>query len=246
MDKEQLVEAYFAGTLDVEQLRQLEWLLQHDAAFSETFQFEKETRDTIVFNERQKIRERFQVLEQQDKPVRKLSYWYVAASILILFVAGLFLFGTHTSVDTEKLFAKYMEPYPNVLTPKVRGELSENKLLSEALNLYDKQAYAEAAALLEQVYKVQPKDQIAFYLAICQLMMEKPNEAIALLQAGEWQDTTTPTSTVINWYLGLAFLQLDDRDEALSKFKLVAASKESLSETAKKLVQELENMKTTK
>lgn len=242
MDKEELIEAYFAGPLSADQQQQLEWLLMHDAVFSETFKFEKETRDTIVFNEREKIRERFQVLEQQTKLVRKPTFWYAAASILILCVVGWLIFGTRASVDTDKLYAENMQPYPNVITPRVRGEVSVDQLMSEALALYDRQAYAEAATLLEQVHDQQPNDQTAFYLAICQLMLKKPEEAIMLLKSGEWHDTTIPTSTVVNWYLGLAFLQHGDIEEALSHFKLVVASNESLSDSAKILVEELERI----
>lgn len=239
-DKEELIEAYFAGTLSADQQRQLEMLLKHDSDFSEAFKFEKETRDTIVYNEREKIKERFRVLEQQATPVGKLTYWYVAASILILCLAGWLIFRAQPSVDTDKLYAQYMEPYPNVITPKVRGELSGNQMMSEALALYDKQAYKEAALLLKQVYNEHPEKQTAFYLAICQLMLKEPGEAIALLQSGEWHDTTTPTSTVINWYLGMAYLQQGDREKALSHFESVVASNGSLSDTAKKVVEELE------
>jgi tetratricopeptide (TPR) repeat protein len=246
MDKDKLIEAYFAETLSADQKRQLEWLMEHDTEFAETFNFEKETRDTIVYNERNKLKERFQVLEKQSKPVRKLMPWYIAASILIVFVTAWVIFSKEPSVDPKKLYAEYMEPYPNVVTPKVRGELSVDKMMSEALALYDKQAYTEASVLLEQVYNEHPNDQTAFYLAICQLMLKKPGEAIALLEAGEWQDTTTPTSTVVNWYLGLAFLQQGEQEAALPYFELVAASNVGLSEPAREVVEELKNMKDTK
>src|SRR5690606_11842510 len=148
-----------------------------------------------------------------------------------------------SAVTSEKLYAQYMEPYPNVISPKVRGELAGDKMMSEALARYDKQAYKEAAALFEQIHDEYPNDQTAFYLAICHLMLDNPKEAILLLNSGEWHDTSTPTSNVVNWYLGLAFLQKGDSKQAISHFKPVAASNDSLSDSAKKIVKELEKMK---
>lgn len=241
MDNEQLIEAYFAGTLSPDQKQQLEWLIAHDADFAETFNFEKEARDTIVYNERSKLKERFRILEQQTKPVRNLTPWYyVAASILILCVAGWLLFKTQAPVGPEELYAQYMEPYPNVITPQVRGGLTVDKITAEAFDRYDDKAYKEAAALLEEIHKANPDEQIAFYLAICHLMLNNHTEAISLLETGEWHNTSMPSTTVVNWYLGLAFLKKNDREQALTHFKLVAESSDSLSGSARKLVEELD------
>src|SRR5690606_25077246 len=117
-DKEQLIEAYFAGTLSAGQQQQFEQLIKHDTEFLETFTFGKETRDTIIYNERSKIKERFRKLEQQTKPARDLTPWfYVAASIFIVCVAGWLIFKTQSSVGLEELYAHHMEPYPNVISP---------------------------------------------------------------------------------------------------------------------------------
>src|SRR5690606_17756705 len=94
-DKERLIAAYFKGALTAGQQEQLERLLQHDAEFSEQFNFEKEVRDTIIYNERQKIKERFRILDEQgSKRSRKLrAWWYAAASILALIGAAWFFWG---------------------------------------------------------------------------------------------------------------------------------------------------------
>lgn len=245
-DKELLIEAYFTGTLTTSQQRQLEWLLQNDAAFSEAFNFEKEVRDTITYNERQKIKERFRTLDKQAvKPVQKqVRWWYAAASILILIGAAWFFLDKQPEMTAEKLYAQYMEPYPNMVTPMVRGDIPADTVMSEALMLYDKRAYSESAVLLQQVYDEHPNDQTAFYLAICQLMVQKPKEAIALLEARDWKDSSYFSTAVINWYLGLAYLQLGDEKQALPRFKRVAESDDSLSAEARKVVEALESYKT--
>lgn len=242
-DKEQLIEAYFTGVLTASQQKQLEWLLQHDTTFSEAFTFEKEVRDTIKYNERQKIKERFHTLDEQDvKPTRKPTvWWYAAASILVLISATWFFWDNKSEVTTEQLYIQYMEPYPNMVTPRVRGDVPADKMMSEALALYDKQAYSEAAVLLKHIHDKEPNDQTAFYLAICHLMLQKPAEAIRLLEERTWEDTLYFSSTVVNWYLGLAFLQQGNEDQALPHFKLVAGSSNSLSDEAGKVVEVLEN-----
>lgn len=240
-DKERLIAAYFKGALTAGQQEQLERLLQHDAEFSEQFNFEKEVRDTVIYNGRQKIKERFRILDEQNsKRSRKLTaWWYAAASIVVLIGAAWFFWGKQPETTPEKLYAQYMEPYPNMVTPNVRGGASAEQLMSEALALYDQQAYAQAAILLKQAYDEHPNDPTAFYLAICQLMLQKPEEAIRLLEARSWEDTAYFSPTVVNWYLGLAFLQQGDSDEALHRFNLVAESDDSLSNEAAKIMKVL-------
>ncbi len=242
-DKELLIEAYFTKTLTTSQQKQLEWLLQNDTAFSEAFNFEKEIRDTLIYNKRQALKERFHALDKQEvKPARKLTtWWYAAASILVLIGAAWFLLDRQSEVTAEKLYAQYMEPYPNMVTPMVRGDVPADKVMSEALTLYDKRAYSESAVLLQQVYNEHPNDQTAFYLAICQLMLQKPRETITLLEARDWKETSYFSPVVVNWYWGLAYLQLGDGEQALPRFKRVAESDDSLSVEARKVVKALEN-----
>lgn len=242
-DKELLIEAYFTETLTTSQQKQLEWLLQHDAAFSAAFNFEKEIRDTVIYNKRQALKERFRALDKQEvKPVRKQArWWYAAASILMLAGAAWFFLDKQAEVTAEKLYAQYMEPYPNIVTPKVRGDVPADSMLSEALALYDKQAYTRAAIRLNQAYDEHPTDAAAFYLAICRLLLKQPAETIRLLEARKWEDTVYFSPTIVNWYLGLAFLQQGDSDEALRRFKLVAESDDSLSNQAAKIVDALGN-----
>ncbi len=242
-DKEQLIEAYFSGTLTQAQQKELEWLLHNDSDFSESFNFEKEVHETIVYNERQVLKSRFRNLDKSEaKPVRNLTpWWYAAASVLLLVSAVWFFSDRQAEVSTEKLYAEYMEPYPNILTPKVRGNADADKLMAEALSFYDQEAYSEAVTLLEQIHKEQPNDQVAFYLAISHLMLQEANASISLLESDILKNSQHFSPAIVNWYLGMAFLQQNDREQALSYFKLVEVSNDSLSEHAKRIVKALEN-----
>lgn len=243
-DKEQLIEAYFTSTFTQTQQKELEWLLQHDTEFSEGFNFENEVRDTIIYNERQVLKSRFLHLDKnKTKPVRKLTpWWYAAAASVLLLVSTVWFFWDRQSeVPTEQLYATYMEPYPNMVTPKVRGNVDADTLMAVALSLYDQQAYSEAAALLEHIYNEQANDQAAFYLAICHLMLQEANVSIRLLESDVLKNSPHFSPAIVNWYLGMAFLQQNDREQALSYFKLVEVSNDSLSEHAKKIVKALEN-----
>lgn len=243
-DKEQLIEAYFTSTLTQTQQKELEWLLQHDTEFSEAFNFEKEVRDTIIYNERQVLKSRFLHLDKnKTKPVRKLTpWWYAAAASVLLLVSTVWFFWDRQSeVPTEQLYAKYMEPYPNMVTPKVRGNVDADTLMAVALSLYDQEAYSEAAVLLEQIYNEEPNDHAAFYLAICHLMLQKASTSISLLGSDLLKNSPHFSPVIVNWYLGLAFLQQNDSDQALDHFRFVEASSEALSDRARKIVKALEN-----
>ncbi|MFC3196880.1 tol-pal system YbgF family protein [Parapedobacter deserti] len=240
-DKEQLIEAYFAGELSAEAQQQLEWLLAHDTAFEEEFRFEKEIRDAVIYNERQQLKARFRMLDKQAaKPTRKLAtWWYAAASILVLIGVAWFFFDRQPTVDSEKLYAQYMEPYPNVVAPRVRGSLEVDQVMAEALANYDKQAYAEAAALFEQLYKEAPSNHAALYLAVCRLLLDQPEQAIRLLENEDWADTQV-SLPVIDWYLGLAYLKAGDEGQARQYISQVAASGSDLAPRAEELAEKLE------
>ena len=176
-DKYLLIEAYFTGELTANQNKQLEWLLQNDADFTEAFLFEKEVRDTIVYKERQNIKDRLRALDNlEEKPIRKITrWWYVAASVLLLVTATWLFLDKPDRLTTNELFTNYMEPYPNIITPKVRGNIATEHRMQKAMELYDRQEYAEAANLMESVYSEEPNDSVAFYLAISYLMINKPS-----------------------------------------------------------------------
>ncbi|TDO02785.1 tetratricopeptide repeat protein [Sunxiuqinia elliptica] len=243
IDKQQLINGYFEGTLSSEEHAQIEKLLQEDLTFRKDFKFEKEVRDMVVSHEREKIKAELRLLDRKVKPTRKLTLWYAAASILILLGVSTLLFRSQPSTTIEQLYSEYMEPYPNMVNPQVRGEIKLNKSMTEALANYDNQAYDEAASLLEELYKETPDNQTAFYLAICKLMLNKSEEAIQLLQEQNWQTTTQLSPTIINWYLGLAFLKQNNREQAIPYFELVASSDENLNASAKTILEQLKETK---
>ncbi len=240
-DKYLLIEAYFTGELTANQNKQLEWLLQNDADFTEAFLFEKEVRDTIVYKERQNIEDRLRALDNmEEKPIRKITqWWYVAASVLLLVTATWLFLDKPDRLTTNELFTNYMEPYPNIITPKVRGNIATEHRMQKAMELYDRQEYGEAANLMESVYSEEPNDSVAFYLAISYLMINKPSEAIGLLDERTWADESGFSSTVIQWYAGMAYLQQGEQEKALQRFSQVANSGNSLSGVASKLLKSL-------
>ena len=70
--------------------------------------------------------------------------------------------------------------------------------------------------------------------------LEKFDEARESLQA--FQDAY-PESPEANWYLGLAYLRLDELDSALISFDKLAATSNEYSDRAEKLVGKIEIVK---
>src|SRR5690554_7851139 len=96
-----------------------------------------------------------------------------------------------------------MAPYPNVLTPAVRGADADASALAEALTLYEAEDYAAAAHRLEQLYATSPQKSIAFYRALCLLYLEQPAEALVLLEQWEHEEEGQPVVAVMHWYQAL-------------------------------------------
>src|SRR5690554_631936 len=125
-DKQDWINKYFEGKLTRDQQVDFDLLLQEDAELAADFQFEKEVREAVIRQERAVLKAELQQLDRQPVVLRgQLGWWKLAASVLlILGVAGT-LWLTQRPATTGQLYTQYMAPYPNVLTPAVRGAETE-------------------------------------------------------------------------------------------------------------------------
>lgn len=242
-DKQDWINDYFEGRLSREQQVEFDLLLQADDELAGDFQFEKDLREVLVRHERAALKAELQQMDRQPAVVRRLfGWWKVAAALLLLLGLAGTLWLTLRPTSTGQLYAQYMAPYPNVLTPAVRGADADASALAEALALYEAEDYAAAAGRLEQLYAKSPQKPIAFYRALCLLYMEQPAEALVLLEQWEHEEEGHPPVTVMHWYQALAHLQMNQADEALRFFTLVSQSGDSLATPAGEIIKILKDL----
>jgi hypothetical protein len=225
MKKEDLIEKYFTSNLSHEERILFDKLLQHDQEFKDEFVFQKELKQSIAHQQRETIKKTLKGFEDKlsKKKVFTLKNWLAAASVLLVFSLGYFAFNKYNSSQPEKLFTSNFAPYENVVHPTARSSDDES-IESKAFSAYDSGMYYKAINLFNSVEN-KDADYIRFYKAMSFLALKKNQEAIDLLLPL----ATTPDASTskfkwhgkANWYLGLAYLNNQEVDRAISQFNVV-------------------------
>lgn len=155
------------------------------------------------------------------------------AALLVVFVAvSWFVF---QPVTPEKLFNKYYSPYNNILTVKSAGFDKMN----QGLLLYDLKMYDSAAIYFQELLTDNPDNHDArFYLSNTLLASGKAKEAIPLflsLQDNPGCKYKQPS----RWLLGLAYLRVDNAEEAKKVFQQIVDENSFYSEKAGKILMKI-------
>jgi len=243
MDREELINGYFEGSLSEGQLTEFEALLKTDAEFKSVFEFEKEIQLALKKEERKEIKELFSALndgkEKKSKgKVISMRPWLAAASIALLVGIGswMFLFNS-PNINSEQLYLTNFSPYENVVHPIERGNQMED-LLSRAFTAYEDEKYEEALTFFKDLNVKQNDAYIDFYEAIVLMQLNRHEESIPLLKNyiknnGELKDRA-------HWYLALAHLKLDDVSNSKKQLEKLIQLGSFKKAAAKDLLENLE------
>ncbi|PVW16277.1 tetratricopeptide repeat protein [Marixanthomonas spongiae] len=237
MDKEALIEAYFSNRISNVEFEQLQQLLKEDAALRERFYNELELKEAIAREEHSDLKNRFRSLEAKQK---KRSFWYVyaAAAVVVLIAIGSLLY--EEPPTTQTLYADYFEPYPNVVHLSSRSQLAEEDVAAGAFELYETGQYTKAATAFKALYQATSKDYLVFYQGVSLLASNQTHEGIEVLESYPWEVTQSDFAAPANWYLGLAYIKLENLAQATHYLNKVTQAKSPLSQTARNLLEQLD------
>jgi len=236
MNKEELIAHYFNGQISKEDFLQLKTLLEEDSEFKKDFYAQLEVKQTIAQEKNAPLKERFNQLDQKTAPKTK---WYLyAAAITILIAIGSFFYNTQP--DYQDLYAKNFEAYPNVIAPTVRGnETPKEDKIALAFNYYDNKNYNKAAELFKSLYKETNEDYAFFYQSVSLMAGGETSKAITALEQHNWNEPEN-YQTITQWYIGLGYLKLGNKEKAILHLKKVTVSGKPLAKQAKEILQKLE------
>lgn len=171
----------------------------------------------IIYALSRKIRKQFAKAPALQKTAR--LYYAIAAVIIFGIIALPFLF-TRSQLH-ESLFVEYFEPFPNTV-PIVRGQEADS-LLQQAMIAYEKESYTEASKHLQNFLASAPESVVAhFYLGNVLLQIDQPALAIPHFQK-VLRQKDFQLSEHAEWYLGLAYLKLQDVEHAKVIFEEINA-----------------------
>ena len=242
MDKEELINGYFEGSLSQVQLEEVSRLLETDAAFTADFEFQKQLQMSLKKEERREIKNMFSELssekEASETKVIPMRTWLAAASVALLVGLGSwFLIFNSSDINTEQLYAANFTPYDNVVSPIERGNDIED-LRTRAFTAYESEAYSEALDLFAQLKVEQDDPYIDFYEANIRMQLNQHDKAIPLLQ--EYIKNKGKLADRALWYLALSHLKLGEIEESKAQLKKLIELGSFKTTSSKELLAQLD------
>lgn len=235
MDHEELIEKYFAKSLNNDEQSTFDQLMQTNDTFREQVIYEEEVQKAIILNERLALKKKLQSFETK-KTKRNYTIWYAAASFAVMLGIGFWTFSN--DVDTNAVYEEYYQSYPNVVAPTVRGENSTD-IKSEAFYSYDSGDYAKALKLFSKLYDTEKEDYSLFYKSLSLMELKRYDEALTSFEQFDLQKNNGFTPYV-KWYKALTLVKLKQEEKALVLLQELANSTNPMQKMAKELLTELE------
>jgi len=169
--------------------------------------------------------------------IRKFNWrpFFAAAAVLFIVASCLWLF-IPASTDSQSLFVANYEPYE--LNQNVRDFQQDQNLLRGA-ELYRDKNYNESLPILEKVSEDNTSSSITMAIAISQHENGETKKAISILQ--KIIDADDPfLSDLAHWYSALFYLQLDQKENAITHLSILTDSAQNDKyEEAKQLLEKL-------
>lgn len=237
MNKEELIAQYFSGQLSKEDFLQLKALLEKDPAFKKEFYEQLEVQQAMAQEKNAPLKERLRQLDKK-KAIPKTKWYLYAATLAVLIAVGSLFFNSQP--DYQDLYAQNFEAYPNVIAPTVRGNETANEdKITLAFQYYDNKDYVTAAKRFKTLYDDTDEDYAFFYHAVSLMAAEKTSKAITALEQHTWNEPEN-YQTITQWYVGLGYLKLENKEKAIPYLKKVALSGKPLAKAAKDILRKLD------
>lgn len=241
-----LIEKYFQGKLDKDELQLFNEKLQQDPSFEQEFRDMKLIRDAVKETSRIRALDILQNAEANltNQETTKINVSMkrlvsIAASLLIVATVSYFAFSGGTGVLTgEEIVATYYEPYTNIVSGGVRGSDSPiNTLKARAYNAYDIADYSTSADLFKDL--LSSEKSAANYLY----------SGIANFEAGDFEAAKNNLNTVMNnfsdlndqaqWYLAMTLFKEGAKDQAIRNIAQLFVSNSSYKLESEKILNNL-------
>jgi tetratricopeptide (TPR) repeat protein len=242
MDNMEMLDSYLDGKLTVEQMKLFEAAMANDEKLYLEYKLHQDMSRALLNDEADDFRKMLEKAHQryEKKDRRPLIYKMAAAVFVFLAVGGIVLLLSHKTSPTRDLADKYYQTYQPLNGVRSADPL-QDKILSTAFQAYDKGDFKTSAMNFETLLKMNPvNNQVRFYLAVSYMENKKETDAVALFQdIIDSRDVYYLSQS--EWYLGICYLWLGRKDEAVLPFERLAKKKGFYQQQAQKILIDLKN-----
>lgn len=215
------VERYYNGSMAQKERLSFKEQLQNDPDFKLLVE---DIHTTLLGIETQALKEQLDVFhkdipendpaETTTPKVRNLNFSRIAIAIAIIMALG--MFWMFRSSSNDKLYIEYFTPDPGLPTTM---SASDNFEFYDAMVNYKQGDYTLALSKWGKLEHKKPNnDTINYFLGVAHLAAKNPEKAVPYLHK-----TTTNLHSVFledaYYYMGLAYLKMDNIQEATEAFK---------------------------
>ncbi len=248
MSATELIEKYNDGELLGIDLENFKNRLNSDPDFAREFKLYQDIdkalleKDILVFRKQLQNAKKVADEEKKEKVIvpfyrKRITYW-AAAVIITVFAMGYVISGIiDNSYSGEKLYSMYYNPDDAVLIER-SGDSNADKVLIEAMQIYDKGMYADAVDL----FKLAGDNNTArFYLGISYMEIDEldlANEALQIVIQHNNKDNLFVEQA--EWYLALCALKSENMEKAISQFSSIANGDSFYNNKAKEILSYIE------
>lgn len=171
--------------------------------------------------------------QKEFKPIRSIRplwFWSGAASLFLVMTAGIWWIIGQESPE-EKRYQAYFSADPGLVTSMAS---EGNYEFDRAMVDYKDGNYANAISRWEKLLVEKPKnDTLNYFLGTALLSAKQDRKSVDFLELVA-KDSSSGFYSDANWYLGLAYLKLGEKEKAINYLST------SLRPEAEKLISELE------
>lgn len=249
------IEQYLSDSLPASERQAFEDKMRQDPALAHEVELHRhlheaiynESQDTLVAQAIQKAAYNyFADKPQEGKVVNMLSslsslYWLAASVSLVLLIGGgLYFMNNYISPSNQALFASNFTVYEAPVLFR-SGEKEEAPILQNAFIEYNQKAYQKAVDLFVKSLQENPRQIVPyFYIGQCKLTLNNPQEAISSFQKVIDHGDNAYVMQA-KWYLALAYIDTNNKKQAISLLRELSQQKGSFRERAIHLLSEIED-----
>lgn len=168
---------------------------------------------------------------------QKVVWYTVAASIML--ILGIASFIRNQSFSSEELYRNYYQTY-DAGTVFRSANSTEDILINQAMEAFNEKDYSEALNLYTKVLAEDETNPVGnFYAGMALQEEQRFEEAI-----NSYQKVVTHADNLFveqaEWYIGLCYLQREERDKAVRQFRKIVAAKGYYGNMAEELLRKLD------
>jgi len=243
-----LIEKYFRGELNEEELQLFNTKLQNDSKFEQDFRDMKLIREGAKASARMNALSILQAAEAKhtEKETTKINVSMrrlvsIAASLIIIATVSYFAISNRAggTMTGDEVFTAYYESYPNVVLGQERDGkgIKENTLFARAYNAYDIKDYSTSADLFSQLLELEKTAANYLYSGISNL--EAGNLDVAKNHFNVVMNNYAEMKEQSQWYLALTLLKEGDVEAGASNLVYLVEQRSSFERDSKKALNAL-------